>query len=228
MNKSFFAEALQHQPAFIHALLAYNSTAPAPPAELAHVPARLWGTAAVQRHFPAAQQEKAFWDFVEEPRRIAFLPEESLLRLALCCGITLHATAFAHCLLRTERQAIIDDLGADALQYAFTRGRFRQNSLCALFQPWHKELALAQRARVHGAWAIQLLIQPWPQALLERFMPRWQAVLALLCHGISPTSVPLEPAFLATWQPEHASLLWFSLKKLLLQEVDTAWAPCFA
>jgi hypothetical protein len=228
MNKSFFIEALQHKPAFIRALLAYNSPAPAalPPA-FAAFPRSLWQDAAVQRRF-ALEEPAGFWDFIDESRRIAFLSEETLLRLALCCGITLHASALSHCLLRTERQAIIDDLGAEALHYALTRGRFRQNSLCAVFEPWHQQLPLAHRVRVHGAWAIEMLIQPWPEQLLARFLPRWQAVLALLCHAISPAEVSLDPNFSAAWQQEHTSLLWFSLKKLLLQEVDTAWAPCFA
>ena len=228
MNKSFFIEALQHKPAFICALLAYNSPAPAaPPAALAAVPSSLWQHAAVQRRF-ALDQATGFWDFIDESRRIAFVSEETLLRLALCCGTTLHASALAHCLLRAESQALIDDLGAEALHYALTRGRFRQNSLCAVFEPWHQQLPLAHRVRVHGAWAIQMLIQSWPEQLLARFLPRWQAVLALLCHAISPAEVSLDPNFIAAWQPAQTNLLWFSLKKLLLQEVDTAWAPCFA
>lgn len=224
MHKNFFIDVITRKPALFEAILRFNGQAAAgedvPGASLpdqardlcAGLPEEVLNELAdnprARRHICAlARNGDAFWDFAEESRCLALLPPDTLIDLARFYGAGLHAEEMARTILGREVAALRESLGEDAYLYAIRRGQYQTLAGRELFTARHKDMALAERAGLHGREALGLIAAGWPQ-LLQNRTP---------AAALSDIAAP----------PDVQRGLWFDLKKILLKEVAPSWAPCF-
>jgi hypothetical protein len=154
-----------------------------------------------------------FWDFSEESRCLALLEPDTLDELVLFYGASLHAPEIARVILGKELARLREALGERAHSYALQRGQYRMPVARGEFAARDRELPLAERVVLHGKEAFGIIVAGWPQTLQRRV----QTVLAVV---LPPETMPVSAAL--------QNGIWFDMKKILLTEVASAWAPCFA
>lgn len=246
MDKEFFRTVMGARPALWQAILVFNglqavegpqdatslplleSLTPQQNATLWSYPALRWAVqqAKVRQLWAnmeakqGAEQKgsklKLFWDFAEESRRLALLPDAALKHLALVFGVATHATQLAQVVVRADRHFLQQELGEDMLLYALQRGRFQitpspANTAVSGGAGGGTMLVqtkmLPQRIRDYGLWALHRIRADWPEELRAR-------------RNFAP-----EPSALAHVRAYTG--LWNDIKKILLKEVAPSWTPCF-
>lgn len=223
MHKNYFLEVIGEKPALFAAILRFNGITPTDGAATfpdglaglsAHVPEacldELWRHGPSRKHLRALAPGpvEPFWDFSEESRCLAFLEQDTVNELAFFYGATLHAPEITRTIMRNDIAKLRDALGERVYLYALQRGQYQAPAARAEFSARHREMPLAERVPLHGGEALGLIMSAWPQPLQSRvrFTP--------------PADMPLSPGLQKS--------IWFDMKKILLKEVASAWAPCFA
>ena len=223
MHKKYFLEVISEKPALFAAMLRFNGITPpdnaqTPPDALAGLCADLPPACldALWHHEPSRKQLRSlmpehaepFWDFSEESRCLALLEPDTLHDLVLFYGATLHAPEITRTILGGEIARLREALGERAYAYALQRGQYQVPAGRDVFAARNREYSLTDRILLHGREALGIIVAAWPQALQKRVQatpPAGMQVSADLQRSI-----------------------WFDLKKILLKEVASAWAPCFA
>lgn len=157
-------------------------------------------------------------DFRVPRHRLALLEPETLHRLALWCGLTLHRAEVSRLIDRDAVRALREDVGEAGHLFALRRAALYPVARDGA--PLEKEDArrsLPERVRGSGfaATAACLADAPPPvAAVLLRTLPE-------------EFSAVLRAAVAAAPQPAEAARRWPLLRMLLFKEVAPAWEPCF-
>jgi hypothetical protein len=223
MHKNYYLEVIGEKPALFAAMLRFNGIAPpdgatTPPDDVvrlyADLPAacldELWRHEPSRKHLRSIAQNRAepFWDFSEESRCLALLEPDILNELILFYGASLHAPEIKRTIMGRDLARLREALSERAYAYALQRGQYQMPAGRGVFAARHPEKSLAERVLLHGREALGIIVSGWPRALQNRVHaapPAGMAVSSDLQRGI-----------------------WFDMKKILLKEVASAWAPCFA
>ena len=216
MHEQFFVDVIRRKPALFTAMLAFNGLAGISPTREAFpawdVPglnATLIHTelALLRQRIPSHETGAGFWDFADEPRRLAFLAPKERERLCLVFGVSLHAVEITRIVLRDQVIALKESLGEDLVQYAVQRGQYQLGSVRQFFWTRDVRASLRERILLHGKLALALCGAAWPEELRSR--------------------VPDLEGTAESVSPVIGRSIWFALKKILLKEVAPQWTPCF-
>ena len=223
MHKNYFLEVIGEKPALFAAMLRFNGMTPpksaqTPPDDIvgqcAALPPNcldeLWRHSPSRKHLRALRTECAeqFWDFSEESRCLALLEPETLNELVLFYGATIHAPDITRMILGREIATLREALGEHAYTYALQRGQYQVPAGRSAFASRNREKNLTDRVLLHGREAFGIIAAGWPQVLQNRVQAEYPSDMAV--------------------SPDLQRGIWFDLKKILLKEVASAWAPCFA
>lgn len=222
MNKGFFAESIQKK-ALFSAMLQYNLK-PAENSQPASsetslqefVDASFLSDASFQKY--CRQPAETFWDFADETKRLALMDSPALQKLALLLGTAAHAGEISRIIDRQTVLALRADLGLSLYFYAIKRGNFQLPFLKTFFAGKDTELSLTEKVHKHGIQTLACCTLSWQKELKARFCQNHEQ------------SLPDLPRYIGEQQelpPEQARLLWFSVKKILIQEVDGTWQNYF-
>lgn len=230
MDRPFFRHLLGTKPALWQAMLVFNGLCCSPmpedppalpgltPEQTDQLRACPSLRGSVQHALLCAHKNTAhgsdavspFWDFTEEPRRLALLPGDIRLRLALVFGVATHAALLARVVVRADLMVLQKELSEEMLRYALQRGCFQVTQAPALTQGYSPPQALVRNIRAYGLRALHRIRAGWPPTLLAR------------------CPLPPEPFAPQENRDEAAcAVLWSDMKKILLKEVAPAWTPCF-
>ncbi|MBQ9536445.1 MAG: SctK family type III secretion system sorting platform protein [Desulfovibrionaceae bacterium] len=213
-NKAFFADILEHNKTLWPLILLYNATPKEPPKDdMRALRSWLQALPASARFIADKDLPKRnfFWDFQEETRRLALLPDNLLAQLAKIVGVTLHAKSLAQLVTRNDRQACQEALGIELFNYALVRGQYVVGGAAEIFAKRNLDLTLVERVQIHGLDALLLLANFWPDDLAQPFKKRLAS-----SNG--------EPKPLSQ---DESTTLWRLVKKCLLREVAPTWTPYF-
>ncbi len=223
MHKNYFLEVIGEKPALFAAMLRFNGITPtddaAPLPESLTVLSPDLPEACLEElwsHGPSRKLLRTcipgpvepFWDFSEESRCLALLEPDTLRELAVFYGASLHAPEITRTILGSDIAGLREALGERAYLYALQRGQYQVPAARNEFSARHRAMPLAERVLLHGGEALGIIVSNWPGPLQNRvpFTP--------------PPDMPVSPAL--------QNGIWFGMKKILLKEVASAWAPCFA
>lgn len=166
------------------------------------------------------QNPAAFWDFADETKRLALLDRQSLTKLARVLGVSLYAEEISHILDKNSVLQLQRELGKDLYLYALERGKFRLHELKELFKHTATSRPLMDKIIQDGEKMLSFCTLTWQEELKQNFTQRIQKTLPFLTACIQEkTKMELAPA--------QFRLIWFSVKKLLIQEVNHSWLPYF-
>ena len=218
MDHRFLAEALVRRPVLFRAMLTFNRDAYAPvPEELAALGrplSDLWKRADFRRAWPLRSKEDGYWNFSEESQRIALLDKATIEKLGLFFSAAVHAGEISRVIARSEVLELRTSLGADVVSYALKRGRYQVGGVRGMLPFPAVQGALVARVKEISAVSLAMLSADWPEELRRMAAPRFPK--------------PSEPEeALPALRREQRSVLWFTMKKLLLREVAPEWTQCF-
>ena len=223
MHKNYFLDVIGEKPALFAAMLQFNGITPpnaaqTPPEDIAGLCAALppgclddlWRHGPSRKHLRALKPDHAepFWEFSEESRCLALLEPDILDELILFYGATLHAPEITRTIMGREIAGLREALGDRAYTYALQRGQYQVPAGRDVFMARNRDKTLADRVLLHGREAFGIIAAGWPQALQRRV------------QAAPPSGMPISP--------DLQRGIWFDMKKILLKEVASAWAPCFA
>lgn len=222
MNKQFFYESLEKNSPLFSAMLSFNLEQHknfAPYADLKNIlQADFLKSSSLQKY---QKQDKAlYWDFADETKRLALLDSQSIQKLARILGVSLYAEEISQILDNKTVLQLKNELGNELYLYALERGKFRLHSLKKIFQNENNKLSLLGKIIQDGEKMLALCTQSWQEELKQIFSQKIQAdlpFLAAFLHDTPKTEI----------SPAQTRLIWFSVKKLLFQEVNTSWLPYF-
>ena len=225
MDQRFLIEALSRKPELFKAMVGFNraqqgSNSPcALLSPLGEVGNALLRDPVVRHACSGKAQEKAkgWWDFSEESCRLALLSETDIRKLALSFSAAVFAEEMSLVLDRGQVVELRSLLGDEIFNYAIRRGRYQIGSLRPFLIGCMPESSLVERIQQLAAAVMFGLSRNWP----EELRIQWEQKLGKA--GMPASAQDALPALPA----EQRRILWFTLKKLLLREAATQWAPCF-
>ena len=158
------------------------------------------------------QQEYCF-DFEDQARRLALLDRDSLGRLIYVAGIALNAEGIAKTIERQSLLALKESIGEDAYWFALKKAPFLLGRTSLPLPERHDGESWHDYALRCGAKALESCVSGEPPALTKRVQLKLPRTLA---HDFG----------------QHPNLAMkhqasFILQKVLLKEVNPAWAPWF-
>lgn len=226
MNKQFFYESLEKKSPLFSAMLNFNleqhKTA-VPHSNLEkYIDTDFLSGHTIKKYQKAGSA--LFWDFADETKRLALLDSQSLTKLARILGVSLYAEEISHTLDKKSVLELQNKLGKELYLYALERGKFRLHELKKLFQNDDVSRALLDKILQDGEKMLALCTRTWQEELKQIFSQNVQETLPFLsaCIQENPRE-ELTPAV----SPRLIRLIWFSVKKLLFQEVNNSWLPYF-
>lgn len=222
MNKQFFYESLEKNSPLFSAMLNFNleqykKTLPYSALENTLQKDFLASTYIQKYRQPSPA---LYWDFADETKRLALLDCQSLKTLARILGTSLYAEQISHTLDKKTVLHLQKELGKELYFYALERGKFRLHSLKNLFQNQNNSLSLLDKIIQDGEKMLALCAQSWQDELKQIFSQKIQAELPFLIAYLQENPHNEIPS-------AQMRLIWFSVKKLLLQEVNSSWQPYF-
>lgn len=222
MNKQFFYESLTKNSPLFSAMQRFNLEQHknfAPYADLENtLQADFLESSFVKKY---QKPDKAlYWDFADETKRLALMDSQSLKKLARILGVSLYAEEISHILDNKAVLQLKKELGNELYLYALERGKFRLHSLKNIFQNENSQVSLLAKIIQDGEKMLALCAQSWQAELKQIFSQKIQAELPFLAAFLQNNpQTEISPA--------QTRLLWFSVKKLLFQEVNSSWLPYF-
>lgn len=222
MNKGFFSESIK-KPAFFSAMLKFNlqQTEQSAADPLKITAENYADTSFLSGPFYAKYTKPnlhPFWDFADETKRLALMNSTDLQKLSLLIGTSAHADEIARIIEKDAVLSMRSGIGMPLYSYALKRGTFQAKFLKTFFANKDNTLALLQKIKKHGEQAIACCTYTWQDELLEIFCQKHEETLPDLPAFIrEKTEIP----------SEQSRMLWFSVKKLLIQELDSTWQNYF-
>lgn len=230
MNKAFVAESLNRRPALLREVLRFNGVLISdqdafgqnlrkplhelvPGLPISTLSEVFQARRARRQMRRMIASEEYFWDFEDEPRRLALLDAKTASKLVMTFGTAVHASDMAKIVLHDEVLELRQKIGQDLHEYAVYRGQFQLGSVMRFFKKRDTELSLCDRVRKHGILAFCLCATTWPEELRKKVAPR-------LPFGLEPVNDSVST--------QTGRAIWLGLKKILVKEVAPQWAPCFA
>lgn len=222
MNKHFFYESLKKNSPFFSAMLNFNleqykNFVPYADLENTLEADFLTGTSIKKYQKP---NPFLFWDFADETKRLVLLDCQNIKKLARILGVSLYAEEISHILDSKTVLHLQEELGKELYFYALERGKFRLPARKSFIPHTDNSLQLADKIIQDGEKMLALCTQNWQEELKQIFSQKIQADLPYLF-----TFLQKNPE--TEISPAQMRLIWFSVKKLLLQEVNSSWLPYF-
>lgn len=222
MNKQFFYESLEKNSPLFSVIQNFNLEQHknfAPYADLENSLQKDFLSGSVIKKYQKPDQA-LYWDFADETKRLVLLDCQSLKKLARVLGVSLYAEEISHVLEKTTVLQLKNELGKILYGYALERGKFRLHSLKNYFQAENNQLSLLEKIIQDGEKMLALCAQGWQEELKQIAVQKMQPELPFFTAFLqNPPQTEISPA--------QARLIWFSVKKLLLQEVNSSWQPYF-
>lgn len=222
MNKQFFYESLEKNTSLFPAMLNFNLEQYkniAPYTNLENFLQKEFLTSSTLKKYQKTDAAP-FWDFADETKRLALLDCQSLTKLVRILGISLYAEEVSHILDKNSVLQLQKELGKDLYFYALERGKFRLRELKELFKHTDTSRPLMDKIIQDGETMLALCTVTWQEELKQIFTRNIQKTLPFLAICLQKTpKMELSPA--------QFRLIWFSVKKLLIQEVNNSWLPYF-
>lgn len=224
MNKGFFSECIQNRPLF-SAMLEFNIRK-FQPEENMLPECRAFADPAFfkQKYFAkyaaklTSNKADFFWDFTEESKRLALLDGQTLAELCFVLGTCIHSQEIAHTLEKEKVLALKNFLGKELYAYAVCRAPFQARFLKRFFAEKNTDLPLADKIKKNGTTALYGCTLNWQVQLKQDFLQKLkESAPQLTEYAENETQLTAE----------QTRILWFSVKKLLVQEVDAAWRTYF-
>ncbi len=226
MNKVFFKNALK-KPELFSAILDFNFSILQKKEERSlallagqNIPLEKIPSAALKKYIQKniGTEQTGFWDFTEETRRLALLDTDTLLALMNVTGISLNAKEIAKTVQKEEVAKIKQAIGGPLYHYALTRGQYRLGTLQTFFPP-AGSLSLLEKIQKQGEQALAYCIQNWSEELKNLFFEKNALPQSFFTSLEEIKQYPLNP--------KNEILIWFSVKKILIKEINHSWAPYF-
>ncbi len=226
MNKVFFKDALK-KPELFSAILDFNFSILQKKEEQSlallagqNIPLEKIPSAALKKYIQKSigTEQTGFWDFTEETRRLALLDTDTLLALMNVTGISLNAKEIAKTVQKEEVAKIKQAIGGPLYHYALTRGQYRLGTLQTFFPP-DGSLSLLEKIQKQGEQALAYCIQNWSEELKTLFFKKHALPQSFFTSLEEIKQYPLNP--------KNEILIWFSVKKILIKEINHSWAPYF-
>lgn len=222
MNKQFFYESLEKNSPLFSAILSFNLEQHKNFAPYADLKSTLQADFLSSDYLKKYQKKDTtlYWDFADETKRLALLDTQSLIKLARVLGTSLYAEEISHTLAKSSVLELQKILGKELYFYALERGKFRLHELKTLFKNNGASLPLLDNIVQDGEKMLALCTLTWQEELKQIFSQNVQETLPFLtaCIGENP-KIEITPS--------QSRLIWFSVKKLLIQEVNNSWLPYF-
>lgn len=223
MNKGFFSESIKNR-ALFSAMLKFN-TQKFQPRENVPPSCRAFVDPAFfeQKYFAKYAAKYSgdldfFWDFTEESRRLALLDGQTLAELCLVLGTCIHAQEITRTLEKEKVLTLRNTLGNTLYAYAVNRAPFQARFLKRFFADQNADLPLADKIKKSGSLTLCACTANWNEQLKKDFFHKLSASVPNFAeYAENETELT----------PEQARILWFSVKKILVQEVDPAWQTYF-
>lgn len=224
-NAAFFSELLAAKPLLLRRIIAFNLDAEARAAPaldpLSAAAARDPQIGRALRSLclkttAGRPPTQGFWDFIEEPRRLALFDAASLDRLGKLAAAAAFGEEIALAIDRPHREALRTVLGADVCAYAVVRGRWQAGSLAEALRALAPAGTLDVRAAALARIVLEAAACRWPEALAELAKPTLAAL-----------SLPATPLPAAAAEGDMPLRIWRFLKKLILREMDPIWTTFF-
>ncbi len=216
MNRYYFLELLDENPALLGALVRFNAPSLPEDASPLLVAAQNYPDlkAALAKSHPASA---GYWDFSEESRCLALLPADAVTRLARTAAAAVYADEIARTVQRASVIALREFFGSALIDYALSRGRWQAGgSIRAVFErAVGAEKPIAERCMEAAALTIASLKAGWPQALQDIVATRWAS--ADLPHVGLPVLI----------SGDERLTLWHFTKKLIQRELGSPWTNYF-
>lgn len=222
MNKQFFYESLEKKSPLFSAMLNFNLEQHKKTLPYSNLENFLQTDFLTGNTFKKYQKPSPalFWDFADETKRLVLLDIQSLIKLARVLGVSLYAEEISHILDRKSVLQLQNELGKELYFYALERGKFRLHEIKERFKNTEKQLSLIDKVIRDGEKMLALCTQNWQEELKQIFSQNIRETLPFLAACIQENpSMEMTPA--------EARLIWFSVKKLLFQEVNNSWLPYF-
>lgn len=173
-------------------------------------------------------QVDGFWNFVRPSERLALLPADRLVDLALRAAASLLAEDCARVLDREGVRALRETVGRERLEYALLRGRWlagdiRRGALAPFFPVpgIAPEAPAGERVRVLGRLLLDALRVDWAPELRRMT----EADFARLALPAAPVRVDL--ILKGPERPAALRALRHFFLKLIDRELDSEWPPLF-
>lgn len=163
---------------------------------------------------------RGWWDFSDESMRLVLMSERELRHLGLCFSAAVFAEEIARIIDREQVLQLRTALGPEIISYALKRGRYQIGSLRQSIAEQMEPAPLLQRIESLASAVIPLIAQGWPEELRLLWEGRMATASSRSDTAVSTTALP-------QLSREQRRTLWFTLKKILLQEAAKKWAPCF-
>lgn len=222
MNKQFFYESLEKNSPLFSAMLRFNLEQHKNFAPYADLKSTLQADFLTSRYLKKYQKSNPalFWDFADETKRLALLDTQSLKKLARILGVSLYAEEISHTLAKSSVRELQECIGKELYFYALERGKFRLRGLKELFKHSDTSLSLMDKIIQDGEKMLALCALSWQEELKQITARKLQTELPFFtaCLQENPQT---------EISPATARLIWFSVKKLLIQEVNSSWLPYF-
>lgn len=222
MNKHFFYESIEKNSPLFSAMFSFNLEQHKKTLPYSELESVLQSDFLTSDYIKKYQKpDKAlYWDFTDETKRLVLLDCQSLKKLARVLGVSLYAEEISHAIDKKTVLHLQRELNKELYFYALERGKFRLHSLKNIFQNMDNSLSLAEKIIQDGEKMLALCTQGWQEELKQIFSQKIQAELPFLTAFLHDASkIEISPA--------QTRLIWFSVKKLLLQEVNSSWQPYF-
>ena len=216
MNRYFFLELLDENPALLGAVVRFN--APAQPADALPLLSAAENHADLRSVIASHRRAGAgFWDFSEESRCLALMPSDIVSRLARTAAAAIYAEEIAHTVQKSAVLALREFFGSALIDYALSRGRWQAGaSIRAVFANMQDaEKPLDERCAEAAVLSVASLKAGWPQTLQDLMTERW-ATADLPRLGL--------PALIAG---DERLALWQFMKKLIYRELGAPWTNYF-
>lgn len=222
MNKQFFYECLEKKSPLFSAMLNFNleqNKNYLPNSDLEnYIDTDFLSSNTVKKY--QKPSPALYWDFADETKRLALMDLQSLAKLVRVLGVSLYAEEISHTLDKTSVLQLQNELGKELYFYALERGKFRLHELKDLFKNTDTYLSLIDKVIQDGEKMLAFCAQTWQEELKQIFSQKVQETLPFLAANIQENpNMEMTPA--------QARLIWFSVKKLLFQEVNNSWLPYF-
>ncbi len=162
-------------------------------------------------------------DFRVSRHRLALLPDETSLRLALWYGLTRHRAEVAALIRREDVLALRAEVGEEGHLFALRRSSLlpgARETAKGAEKEVPRAAPLAERIRHAGFSAIARCLGDAKPALLD-------ALECILPADFAGHVAAVRKSPRAT-SADAAAADWPLLRTLLFKEIDPAWAPCFS
>ncbi len=216
MNRYYFLELLDDNPALLGAVVRFNALI---------APTEASPLVAAARNYPdlkavlASRQlaDVGYWDFSEESRCLALLPADVVARLARTAAAAVYANDIARTVQRSDVLALRKFFGSALIDYALSRGRWQAGShIRSVFERIEgTEKPIAERCTEAAVLAIASLKAGWPQALQDIAAARWSS------SDLPRLGLPV------LISGDDRLTLWHFAKKLIQRELGSPWANYF-